>query len=91
MDVKNYGIGICNNEDGYPVCIIISHDSLEKGGDIAINAEKARLIGEDLYLSFGNEVLVIKGVDSGCSDLLKNGLPLVVIDPKRNREKIIYL
>lgn len=89
MDVKNFSIGICLNDQEQPVCLLISYDSLQKGGDIAIRADKARVLGGDLYLSAGNEVLVLKEIEPQCEDLILQGLPIVVIDPARQREIII--
>lgn len=89
MDVKNFSIGICLNDQELPVCLLISYDSLEKGGDIAIRADKARVLAGDLYLSAGNEVLVLKGIEPKCEELILKGLPVVVIDPKTEREIII--
>lgn len=89
MDVRNFSIGIGLNNEEVPVCLIISYDSLEKGGDIAIRADKARALGGDLYLSAGNEVLVLKDIEPQCEELILKGLPIVVIDPQREREILI--
>jgi hypothetical protein len=86
MDVRNFSIGICLNDDQAPVCLLISYDSLEKGGEIAIRANKAVTLAGDLYLSSGNEVLVLKDIEPECEALIKKGLPIVVIDPQRSRE-----
>jgi hypothetical protein len=86
MDVRNFSIGICLNDDKAPVCLLISYDSIEKGGEIAIRADKAVTLAGDLYLSAGNEVLVLKDIEPECEALIKQGLPIIVIDPERQRE-----
>lgn len=86
MDVRNFSIGICLNDDQAPVCLLISYDSLEKGGEIAIRADKAMTLAGDLYLSAGNQVLVLKDIEPECEALIKKGLPIIVIDPARSRE-----
>ena len=89
MDVKNYAAGICKNNEGNPVCLLLSCDSLDKGADIAINAKRSRIIGDDLYLSSDNAVLVLKNLNPECLNQLKNGLPIVIIDPARGLEIMI--
>jgi hypothetical protein len=89
MDVKNYSIGIAKNEHNVPVCLLLSYDSLPRCGEIAVKATSARVLGDDLYLTAGNEVLVLKCINQACLLQIKSGLPIVVIDPVSQRENMI--
>ncbi len=89
MDIKNYAIGIGYNANNEAACLILSVDSIEKGASIAISADRAQVIDDDLYLSSGNEVLVLKSISYQCITLIKKGIPIVIIDPANQIENLI--
>lgn len=89
MDIINYALGIGYNSENEAVCLILSVDSIETGSDIALKAESAHSLGNDLYLNSENDVLVLKNISDQCVTMVNNKMPVVVLDPKNNEERLV--
>jgi hypothetical protein len=87
--LDNFSIGIGMTEEQKPACLILSYDGLENGGDIAILATTAQLVVNDLHLESSIGTLVLNNVGQVIKDAASLKLPIVVIDPEREREVLV--
>lgn len=89
IQVVSYGLALGLNEDQKPVCLILSEDSLEHGGAVAMSATKASLSGCDLSLSGPKGTLVLKSLANSLIEAVASGLPFVVLNPRTQNEHFI--
>lgn len=88
-DSDNHALGIGLDARNKPVCLLLSIDSISEGGEIAIEAEYYVQERGDLRVSCSQGSAILKNVSQMCLDALQARLPLVVIDPKGQREMLI--
>jgi hypothetical protein len=89
LSLDNYSIGIGMTDEQKPACLILSYDALEDGGDIAIKATTAQLVGNDFHLVSDSGTLILSNVGQAIKDAAGLHLPVVVIDPEREREILV--
>jgi hypothetical protein len=89
LSLNSYSIGIGMTDEQKPACLILSYDALEQGGDIAISATTAQLVGNDFQLTSNLGTLVLSNVGQAIKDAAELRLPVVVIDPEREREIMV--
>lgn len=89
IQVESYGLALGLNEEQRPVCLILSEDSLERGGAVAMSATKASLSGCDLSLSGPNGTLVLRNLAMSLVEAIASGLPFVVLNPGTQSEHFI--
>lgn len=89
LNLDSYSIGIGMSDEQKAVCLIMSYDALEQGGDIAMLARTAQLVENDLHLVSSIGTLVLKNVAQAIQDGARLKLPVVVLDPERERETIV--
>jgi len=89
IEVASYGLAIGMSEEQKPVCLILSEDSLERGGAVAMSATKASLSGYDLSLSGPKGSLVLKNLAMSLLEAVHSGLPFVVLNSNTKRDHFI--
>jgi hypothetical protein len=89
IEAESYGLAIGFDETKKPVCLILSEDSLECGGEVAMSATKARLSGYDLSLCGPKGSLVLKNLAMSLLEAVHSGLPFVVLNTNTQREHFI--
>jgi hypothetical protein len=89
VEVESYGLAIGLGDQQEPVCLILSEDSLERGGDVAMSATKASLSGYDLCLRGPKGALVLKNLAIALLEAVHSGLPFVVLNSNTQRDHFI--
>ena len=85
----SYALALGLNDQKVPVCLVLSVDSVSVGGESIITSEHYVLEGDDLHVSGPDGVVVLKEIEQACLDAVGAKLPLVVIDPKNQREVMV--
>lgn len=89
IEVVSYGLAIGLSDEQKPICLILSEDSLERGGAVAMTATKASLSGYDLCLSGPKGSLVLKNLAMSLLEAVHSGLPFVVLNATTQRDHFI--
>lgn len=89
IEVASYGLAIGFDEAQKPICLILSEDSLEHGGEVAMSATKASLSGYDLSLRGPKGSLVLKNLAMSILEAVHSGLPFVVLNSNTQRDHFI--
>lgn len=89
--LDSFSIGIGMTPDHKPAALILSYDTLENGAELAIQATSIRLDGSDLRLISAAGTVVLRNVGQAIQDAAFMKLPVVVLDPQRERESEITL
>ncbi|OEO24372.1 hypothetical protein [Ectopseudomonas mendocina] len=89
LQIESYAIAIGQGEDDKPVCLIVSVDSLDAGGEIALSAVEAHLVDGDLVLHSEVGHLALKSLGEAFKQAVMMNLPLVVLDPVSEKEHLV--
>lgn len=89
LEIESYAIALGQGEGDKPVCLIISADSLDAGGAIALTAVEAQLVDGDLVLHSEVGQLVLKSLGDAFRQAVILKLPLVVLDPASETEHLV--
>lgn len=89
IEVESFALAIGLGIEDKPVCLILSEDSLDQGGELAMSATKASLSGYDLSLSGAKGSLVLKNLAIALVEAVHSGLPFVVLNQSTQAEHFI--
>lgn len=89
IEVESYSLAIGFGELKKPVCLILSEDSLERGGAVAMSAIQASVSGYDLCLTGPEGKLVLKKLALSLLEAVHSGLPFVVLNTNTQRDHFI--
>lgn len=89
--IKEFELALGFNSENNPACVILMPESFYSDEIDVATITGATLVGKNLNLNVGDEVMVLQDIPQSCLEAILMNCPLVVIDNERQYENLFSI
>lgn len=89
--IKEFELALGFNSENNPTCVILMPESFYSDEIDVATITGATLVGKNLNLNVGDEVMVLQDIPQSCFEAILMNCPLVVIDNERQYENLFSI